>query len=108
TTMAETRQDFLIPFAEVLDIHPRMPPEPFGILVKYEGEEECYAFSAWGYILGQGHKVEDWKLGIGKHVVEVELIYSGKGIVKKKFLIVNQDTQANSVEIVKHQTSETM
>lgn len=95
----ETRQDFLIPFAEVLDIHPGLEPEGFGILVKYQGEAECYAFSSWSYILGTGHKVDAWRLNAGKYIVELKLVYSGKGSLDKRFVVVNQGTALDSIEI---------
>jgi hypothetical protein len=95
----ETRQNFVIPFAETIDIHPRMPSEGFGVVVKYENEKECWPFSSWSYILGHGHRVHEWRLDGGKYVVEIELLYSGKGSVKRKFLLINEGTTINSVEI---------
>lgn len=66
TVIGEFPHDFLIPFAEVIDIHPNIP-ESFCIVVKYENEEECYGFSSWSYLKGKGHRVNDWKLDIGKN-----------------------------------------
>ena len=69
TVVAEFPHDFLVPFAEVIDIHPKMP-ESFCVVIKYENEEECYAFSSWSYLKGRGHKVNEWKLNIGKYIIE--------------------------------------
>lgn len=95
----ETRQNFLRPFAEIIDVHPRMPSEDFCVVVKYENEKECWPFSSWSYILGQGHRVKKWQLNSGRYVVEIELLYSGKGSVKRKFLLINEGTTMDSVEI---------
>jgi hypothetical protein len=95
----ETRQNFVIPFAETIDVHPRMPPEGFCVVVKYENEKECWPFSSWSYILGEGHRVKEWQLDSGRYVVEVELLYSGKGSVKRKFILINEGTTMDSVEI---------
>ena len=95
----ETRQNFVIPFAEIIDVHPRMPSEDFCIVVKYENEKECWPFSSWSYILGEGHRVKKWQLNSGRYVVEIELLYSGKGSVKRKFLLINEGTTRDSVEI---------
>ena len=95
----ETRQNFVIPFAEIIDVHPRMPSEDFCVVVKYENEKECWPFSSWSYILGEGHRVKKWQLNSGRYVVEIELLYSGKGSVKRKFLLINEGTTMDSVEI---------
>lgn len=102
TVIRETRQDFIIPFAEIIDIHPGMS-ESFCILVKYDNEEECYAFGSWSYLKGNGYKVNEWKLDIGKYIVEIELTYSGKKMVKEKFVLTNQDTKIDNVEIKKYE-----
>lgn len=99
----EARQSFLIPFAEVLDIHHNVPAEAFCPLMKYEGEQECYAFSALGYLIGQapGHKVPEWKIGFGKNIFEIELIFSGKKSYKQRFLLENESTAVDGIKISK-------
>jgi len=77
TVIGEFPHDFLVPFAEVIDIYPNTP-ENFCIIVKYDNEKECYAFSSWSYLKGRGYKVNDWKLKIGEYTMEIELTYSGK------------------------------
>jgi hypothetical protein len=98
TTQVETRQDFLIPFAETIDVHPGAQ-ETFCIIVKYDGEEECYAFGSWSYIKGNGYKVDDWKLGAGKYMAEIVLTYCGKKRFEKKLTLVNYSTRMDGVEI---------
>ena len=93
----EFPHDFLVPFAEVIDIHPKMP-ESFCVVIKYGNEEECYAFSSWSYLKGKGHKVNEWKLNIGKYIIEVELTYSGKKF-HDKFLLINPSGNIKDVEI---------
>jgi hypothetical protein len=99
TKIGETRQDFLIPFAEVIDVHPGMP-ESFCVLVKYEGEQECYAFGAWSYIKGDGLKVDE-KLGMGEYILQVELMYSGKRSKREKFVLRNYPLGMCSVELAR-------
>jgi len=103
--MIEARQSFLIPFAEVLDIHHNVPAEGFCPVIKYENETECYAFSAWSYLRGQapGHKVPEWKISPGKYIIEVELVYSGKKSQKERFLLENNSTAADGIELKKKQ-----
>ena len=83
TSVREFPHDFLVPFAEVLDVHPAMP-EGFCIIVKYDGQNECYAFSTLGYLRGGGHRVPEWKLDLGEYHAIIELKYSGG-----KFLILS-------------------
>ena len=99
----EAKQSFLIPSAEVLDIHHNVPAEAFCLLMKYEGEQEFYAFSALGYLIGQppGHKVPEWKIGFGKNIIEIELIYSGKKSYKRRFLLENESTAVDGIKISK-------
>lgn len=101
--MLEAQQSFLIPFAEVLDIHHNVPAEAFCPLMKYEGESEYYAFSAWGYLRGlaPGHKVPEWKIGSDKNIVEIELVYSGKKSYKERFFITNESTKVDGIKISK-------
>jgi len=97
TEVGEFPHDFLIPFAESLDIFPKSP-EGFCFLIKYDNEEECYAFSSWGYLKGNGHKVKEWMLGSGEYSLEVNLTYSDKKTVKQ-FHISNVEKLMNSVKI---------
>src|SRR3972149_11754182 len=97
TVVHEFPHDFLVPFAEVMDIHPNMP-ENFCIIVKYENEDECYGFSAWSYIKGEGHRVKDWKLDIGGYIAEGELTDLGKTLLEK-FLLMNRSKNIDGVEI---------
>lgn len=101
--MMEVRQSFLVPFAEVLDIHHNVPAEGFCPVIKYDNEPECYAFSAWGYLRGQapGHKVPEWKIGFGRIMLEVELVFSGKRWQKQRFLLENESTAADGIKISK-------
>lgn len=101
--LMETRQGFLVPFAEVLDIHNNVPGEGFCTLIKYDNESECYAFSGWSYLKGQspGHKVPEWKLNQGKYLLEVELVFSGKRSHKEKFLIENETTRVDGIKLQK-------
>ena len=97
----EVKQTFLIPYAEVLDIHNNITAEGFCPIIKYENESEFYAFSVWSYIRGQGHKVPEWKIGFGRTVLEIELIFSGKRSQKQRFLLENQSTAADGIKISK-------
>jgi hypothetical protein len=101
--LMETRQGFLIPFAEVLDIHHNVPAEGFCPFIKYDNESECYAFSGWSYLKGQapGHKVPEWKLDHGKYLLEVELVYAGKRSHKESFFVENETTRADGVKLQK-------
>jgi len=99
TAIGEFPHDFLIPFAEVLDIHPKIP-ETFCILLKYENEDECYAFSSWSYLRGRGHRVDEWRLNAGEYIAEIELSYSGRRILEK-FLLRNHSRNADGAEISK-------
>lgn len=101
--LMETRQGFLVPFAEVLDIHNNVPGEGFCPLIKYDNEEECYAFSSWSYFKGEapGHKVREYKLMQGKYLLEVELVFGGKGSHKERFLIENETTRADGIKLQK-------
>ncbi len=101
--MMEARQTFLIPFAEVLDVHHNVPAEAFCPFMKYEGELEYYAFSAWSYLRGQapGHKVPEWKIGPGRNIVEIELVFSGKKSLKQRFLVENKSTAVDGIIISK-------
>ncbi|MCW7080169.1 MAG: hypothetical protein OCU16_03625 [Candidatus Methanospirare jalkutatii] len=97
TVRDEFPHDFLVPFAEVIDIHPKMP-ESFCVVIKYENEEECYGFSSWSYLKGRGFRVNEWKLNIGEYIIEVELTYSGKKFLDK-FLLINPSRNIKDVEI---------
>ncbi len=96
----EIRQDFLIPFAEVIDIYPAAS-EDFCIVFKSDNEEECYAFGSRGYIKSRDHKVKEWKLDVGEYIVEIEITYSGKKLTKEKFLVITKDKKIDSVTIKK-------
>lgn len=101
TKVHEFPHDFLIPFSEVLDVYPSIPePEGFCIAVKYNNEQECYAFSSWSYLKGVGHRVNEWKLNSGEYAVEIELTYSGKRFAEN-FCLINTGTQMDSIEIKK-------
>jgi hypothetical protein len=101
--LMETRQSFLVPFAEVLDIYNNVPGEGFCPLIKYDNEAECYAFSSRSYLKGQapGHKVPEWKLNQGKYLLEVELVFAGKRSHKERFLIENETTKADGIKLQK-------
>jgi len=101
--LMETRQSFLVPFAEVLDIYNNVPGEGFCPLIKYDNEAECYAFSSWSYLKGQapGHKVPEWKLNQGKYLLEVELVFAGKRSHRERFLIENETTKADGIKLQK-------
>ncbi len=73
--------------------------------MKYEGEPEYYAFSAWSYLRGQapGHKVPEWKIGSGKNIVEIELVFSGNKSHKERFLLRNESTAVDGIKISKLQ-----
>lgn len=93
--------DSFIPFSEVLNIRPKIP-ESFCIIMKYSGENECYAFSAWSYIKGyaKGLKVDNWKLNKGKYIAEVE-IKGGNLSKTEKFLINNSGNKILDIDIRK-------
>jgi len=101
--LMETRQSFLIPFGEVLDIYHSVPGEGFCPFIKYENEKECYAFSGWSYLRGQapGHKVQEWKLPDGEYTMEVELVFGGKRSHKERFLVINKTTRLDGVKLQK-------
>lgn len=103
--ITEVRQSFLVPFAEVLDIHHNVAAEGFCPVIKYENEPECYAFSTWSYLRGQapGHKAPEWKIGFGRTILEVELVFSGKKSQKQRFLLENQSTALDGIKISKLQ-----
>ncbi len=94
----EARQPFLVPFSEVMDIQPG-DAQTFAILVKYDGDEDCFAFSSWGYILGNGHRVKDWTLAPGTYVAEVTVSYSGRRSITQQFTIVNRSKRIGGVEV---------
>jgi len=64
----------LISLSEMLNIRPKSS-ETFCIVMKYEGEKECYGFSAWNYIKGyeSGLRVEEWGISAEKFLVKVEI-----------------------------------
>jgi hypothetical protein len=101
--LMETRQGFLVPFAEVLDVYNNVPGEGFCPLIKYDNESECYAFGGWSYLKGgaPGHKVPEWKLDKGKYLLEVELVFAGKRSHKERFLIENETTKADGIKLEK-------
>ena len=101
--MIEARQSFLVPFAEVLDIHHNITAEGFCTVIKYDNEPQCYAFSAWSYLRGQapGHRVPEWEIGPGRIRLEVELAFSGKRSQKQSFIIENLWTESDSIIISK-------
>jgi hypothetical protein len=71
-------QDFpyqsLVPVAEITNIKPSIP-EAFALIMKYEGEKECYAFGSWSYQRGyeKGLRVDEWKLDTGQFRADIEV-----------------------------------
>ena len=100
--LEESPQGFLVPFSEVIDIHPDSI-ETFCLLLKYDNEVSCWGFSAWGYIrsANRDHRVPDWELNLSNIQAEVSITYSGSKSTISRFQIDNLRTDHDSVNIRK-------
>ena len=94
----EIPQPFILSFSEAIDIQPGQS-EPFCVIVKYEGEQECYAFSSWGYLKSRDHRVPEWRLGLGDSDVRISITYSGKKSTVAWFSLNNRGKALDSVDI---------
>jgi len=94
----------LIPFSEILNIRPNIP-DNFCLIMKYNDEKECYGFSAWNYLKGynNGLRVNDWKIGIGKFIVEIE-VRGANAHKSAKFFVENNGTNILDVKITRAKT----
>lgn len=75
----------LIPPSEFVDINSN-EEEAFCILMKYDGEDDCYAFNGFSYLV-QDLKRTGWKLGLGEYLVEIE--FNSSNAHKKILLMIN-------------------
>ena len=79
----------------VLDVHATGREEPLGIVVKHEGQKECYAFNSdcyFGATTGKPWCLERYRLDSEEIVVAAYLITGGIRLGPYKFLLVNQGT----------------
>lgn len=91
-------QEFIISDAETINIGPDSS-EKFALLIKYDGESECYGFNSWSYNQ-EKFKDKNMELGRGEYILEIELNSSSKKLVKK-FLLLNVSNRLDDIEIQK-------
>lgn len=88
----------LIPFAELVDINPA-DEQPFCIVIKYNGEDECYAFNASSYLY-PGHKNPAWKVGLGRY--KIHLTLNGSNVHREfDFMLENKGKLLSDISISK-------
>jgi len=82
-----------LPFGRKYDLHGGTQ-ENIDLIIKIEGQQECYVFSNESYLLGW--KNQNWKLGIGEYLVKVQA-RSGQITKQKTFKIINEGTTLEDV-----------
>ena len=88
----------LIPFAELVDINPA-DEQPFCIVMKYDGQDECYAFNASSYLY-LDHKNPAWKLGLGRY--KIHLTLNGSNVHREfDFILENKGKLLSDISISK-------
>ncbi len=90
----------LVPISETIDISPGKGGDRFCVVMKYEGEEECWGFSNWSYIRGwqRGWRDPDSRLGIGKYIVDV-YITASNAERSFRFILENRGRKLEDVSI---------
>jgi len=88
----------LIPPSEFVDINPN-DEESFCILMKYDGENECYAFNGFSY-LHPDLKNPNWKLGLGEYQIHLEL-HASNSHKKFTFTLKNEGKKLSDISIIK-------
>ena len=90
----------LVPISETIDISPGRGGEGFCLVMKYEGEDECWGFSNWSYLRGwqQGLRDPQSKLGIGKYIIDVHITASNAER-SFRFILENRGKRLEDVSI---------
>ncbi len=90
----------LVPISETIEISPGRAGEGFCLVMKYEGEDECWGFSNWSYIRGWrwGLRDPNTKLGIGKYIIDVHITASNAE-KSFRFILKNRGRRFKDVSI---------
>lgn len=84
-----------LPYGRRMDLHSGTP-EAIALVVKIEGQSQCYVFSNESYLLGWENK--NWQLDAGKYRIVAE-IRSGRSRKRKTFSLNNEGQQLDSVVV---------
>lgn len=85
-------------YSEIVNINPDSH-QSFAIILKYDGEENCYPFSVWSYYC-KGFRVKE-KIPKGVFTLEVQVKHARKESVEASFKIKNLSENMRSVVIEK-------
>lgn len=88
----------LIPISEFVDINPH-DEESFCIVMKYVGEDECYAFNGSSYLYPR-LKNPAWKLDKGNYLIKVDL-HSSNCHETYYFKLINSGNKLSDISIKK-------
>lgn len=84
-----------LPYGRRMDLHAGKP-EPLDLVVKFEGQRQCYVFGNESYWLGWEN--EGWRLEGGEYSIVAE-IRSGGYRKTRIFRLTNNGTQLDSVTV---------
>jgi hypothetical protein len=80
-----------------MDVHGHHE-ELVSVVVKFEGEPDCYIFTNESYVFPQWQN-PDWRLPPGRYRLRVTVL-SDRGRTQKEFELRNDDQSRNDVRLV--------
>ena len=90
--------DAMIPFAHRIVIPPSIDGKSFAVVIKHQGQDECYAFNGWSYAFGSRWSNPAWQIGKGEFRVEMR-VTSGSMSKLRSFVLKNDGPNLTDISL---------